>query len=210
MGAGSGRAGAGRAWTGWMNDRVGAGRVLVVDDDRITRALLTRGVEQAGHVVQTAENGRDALDLLRDGPYDVVLLDIVDARAGRRRGVGADQGRSPASTRSRDHDLRGRRDRQRGPMHRDGGGGLSAEALRSRHLASADQRGPGAEAPTRDRARARAERLLPIRARARRGGCARADRRGPAARGQSRRRHGDVHRHQGLHGFQRGGRAPHR
>ena len=60
-----------------MNDRVGAGRVLVVDDDRITRALLTRGVEQAGHVVQTAENGRDALDLLRDGPYDVVLLDIV-------------------------------------------------------------------------------------------------------------------------------------
>jgi len=60
-----------------MNDRVGAGRVLVVDDDRITRALLTRGVEQAGHVVQTADNGRDALDLLRDGPYDVVLLDIV-------------------------------------------------------------------------------------------------------------------------------------
>ena len=54
-----------------------AGRVLVVDDDPITRAILTRGVEQAGHLVQTAENGRDALDLLRDGPCDVVLLDIV-------------------------------------------------------------------------------------------------------------------------------------
>jgi adenylate cyclase len=54
-----------------------AGRVLIVDDDRINRTLLTRGVEQAGHEVRTAENGRDALELLRDGPYDLVLLDIV-------------------------------------------------------------------------------------------------------------------------------------
>jgi adenylate cyclase len=54
-----------------------AGRVLIVDDDRINRMLLTRGVEQAGHLVRTAENGRDALALLREEPYDVVLLDIV-------------------------------------------------------------------------------------------------------------------------------------
>jgi adenylate cyclase len=53
------------------------GRVLIVDDDRINRMLLTRGVEQAGHEADTAENGRDALDLLRDGQYDLVLLDIV-------------------------------------------------------------------------------------------------------------------------------------
>jgi adenylate cyclase len=54
-----------------------AGRVLIVDDDRINRALLTRGVEQNGHLAATAENGRDALDLLRAEPFDVVLLDIV-------------------------------------------------------------------------------------------------------------------------------------
>jgi adenylate cyclase len=54
-----------------------AGRILIVDDDRINRMLLTRGVEQAGHVVDTAENGRDALDRLREAPFDVVLLDIV-------------------------------------------------------------------------------------------------------------------------------------
>ena len=53
------------------------GRVLIVDDDRINRALLTRGVEQAGHEARTAENGRDALDLLCDEPFDLVLLDIV-------------------------------------------------------------------------------------------------------------------------------------
>jgi class 3 adenylate cyclase len=54
-----------------------AGRVLVVDDDRVNRMLLTRGVEDAGHFVHTAENGRDALDLLREAPYDLVLLDVV-------------------------------------------------------------------------------------------------------------------------------------
>ena len=54
-----------------------AGRVLIVDDDRINRTLLTRGVEQEGHEARTAENGRDALELLRDGPFDLVLLDIV-------------------------------------------------------------------------------------------------------------------------------------
>jgi adenylate cyclase len=54
-----------------------AGRVLIVDDDRINRALLTRGVEQAGHLGSTAENGRDALALLREEPHDLVLLDIV-------------------------------------------------------------------------------------------------------------------------------------
>jgi adenylate cyclase len=60
-----------------MNGEAPTGRVLVVDDDRMNRALLTRGLEQAGHVVRTAENGREALDLLRDDPPDVVLLDIV-------------------------------------------------------------------------------------------------------------------------------------
>src|SRR5262245_30031771 len=60
-----------------MTGEEAAGRILIVDDDRINRALLTRGVEQAGHHVTTAENGRDALALLRDHPFDVVLLDIV-------------------------------------------------------------------------------------------------------------------------------------
>src|SRR5262245_5606936 len=60
-----------------MSVQEAAGRILIVDDDRINRALLTRGVEQAGHHVTTAENGRDALALLRDHTFDVVLLDIV-------------------------------------------------------------------------------------------------------------------------------------
>jgi adenylate cyclase len=54
-----------------------AGRVLVVDDDRVNRMLLTRSLEREGHRVRCAEDGLGALEVLRRDPYDVVLLDIV-------------------------------------------------------------------------------------------------------------------------------------
>jgi adenylate cyclase len=53
------------------------GRVLVVDDDRVNRMLLTRSLEREGHQVRCAENGAEALEQLHDDPCDVVLLDIV-------------------------------------------------------------------------------------------------------------------------------------
>jgi adenylate cyclase len=53
------------------------GRVLVVDDDRVNRLLLTRGLERDGHRVTAADNGETALQLLQEDPPDVVLLDIV-------------------------------------------------------------------------------------------------------------------------------------
>ena len=53
------------------------GRVLVVDDDRVNRMLLTRSLEREGHHVRCAENGVEALQLLHDEPCDVVLLDII-------------------------------------------------------------------------------------------------------------------------------------
>jgi adenylate cyclase len=53
------------------------GRILVVDDDRVNRMLLTRSLEGDGHRVLCAENGAEALERLREEPCDVVLLDIV-------------------------------------------------------------------------------------------------------------------------------------
>ena len=54
------------------------GAVLVVDDDRLNRIVLTRSLEAEGHMVATAENGRVALGLLdADALPDVILLDIL-------------------------------------------------------------------------------------------------------------------------------------
>src|SRR5512132_1297038 len=52
------------------------GRLLVVDDNKVNRILLARGLESYGHKIQTAENGKQALEKLRANPFDLVLLDI--------------------------------------------------------------------------------------------------------------------------------------
>ena len=54
-----------------------AGRVLVVDDERLNRMLLRRALEAEGWTVAEAPDGRAALDALRSAATDVVLLDIV-------------------------------------------------------------------------------------------------------------------------------------
>jgi class 3 adenylate cyclase len=48
----------------------------VVDDNRVNRILLARGLEGDGHLVETAENGKQALERLRTTSFDLVLLDI--------------------------------------------------------------------------------------------------------------------------------------
>jgi DNA-binding response OmpR family regulator len=53
------------------------GRILVVDDNRLNRINLARSLGQQGHTVSMAEQGRQALDLLREQPFDLVLLDIL-------------------------------------------------------------------------------------------------------------------------------------
>ncbi len=53
-----------------------AGRLLVVDDNKVNRLLLTRSLELQGHKVASAENGRIALEMLRTGGFDLMLLDI--------------------------------------------------------------------------------------------------------------------------------------
>jgi class 3 adenylate cyclase len=48
----------------------------VVDDNKVNRLLLGRGLEQQGHTVAFAENGVQALAMLRSESFDLVLLDI--------------------------------------------------------------------------------------------------------------------------------------
>jgi adenylate cyclase len=52
------------------------GHLLVVDDNKMNRLLLGRNLEQQGHKVEFAENGRRALEMLRVQSFDLLLLDI--------------------------------------------------------------------------------------------------------------------------------------
>ena len=56
------------------------GHLLVVDDDRLNRMVLSRALREQGYTTETAENGWQALELLcqqhRRG-FDVVLLDVL-------------------------------------------------------------------------------------------------------------------------------------
>ena len=52
-------------------------RILLAEDDGSLRGFLTRALERAGHEVTACENGADAVDALEDGPWDLLLTDIV-------------------------------------------------------------------------------------------------------------------------------------
>ena len=51
-------------------------RLLVADDNKVNRLLLARSLTLQGHQVQSAENGRVALDMLRAAGFDLLLLDM--------------------------------------------------------------------------------------------------------------------------------------
>lgn len=53
------------------------GRMLVVDDNRMNRLVLGRSLEQEGHSVAFAENGKQALEMMHANPFDLVLLDVL-------------------------------------------------------------------------------------------------------------------------------------
>jgi PAS domain S-box-containing protein len=50
-------------------------RVLLAEDEPGLRRLAARALREAGHVVEAASNGREALDLFRAHPFDLVLTD---------------------------------------------------------------------------------------------------------------------------------------
>src|ERR1700694_2673453 len=56
--------------------RSGPARLLVVDDNKVNRLLLTRSLELQGHSIASAENGRVALEMLQRESFDLLLLDM--------------------------------------------------------------------------------------------------------------------------------------
>jgi DNA-binding response OmpR family regulator len=53
------------------------GHILVVDDHKPNRIKISFAVKKLGHTADVAEDGRQALAMLREQPFDLVLLDII-------------------------------------------------------------------------------------------------------------------------------------
>ena len=51
--------------------------MLVVDDDQIIRSVLAEALDDEGYEVQTAINGRDALERLDGWIPDLIVLDLM-------------------------------------------------------------------------------------------------------------------------------------
>ena len=51
-------------------------KILIVDDELIMRESLAGWLERDGHAVQTAPSGEDALEMLKETRFDIMLVDI--------------------------------------------------------------------------------------------------------------------------------------
>jgi CheY-like chemotaxis protein len=51
-------------------------KILVAEDNKVNQRLALRLLEKLGHSVELANNGREAVDMLDHGVFDVVLMDV--------------------------------------------------------------------------------------------------------------------------------------
>jgi two-component system phosphate regulon response regulator PhoB len=62
---------------GLADQAVSPGRVLVVEDEESIREMIGVGLERAGYAVSGAGSGEEALDVIRRGHPDLVVLDLM-------------------------------------------------------------------------------------------------------------------------------------
>lgn len=51
-------------------------KILLAEDEQVNSIMASRLLKNAGHTVTVAGNGQQALDLLSNNPYDLVLMDV--------------------------------------------------------------------------------------------------------------------------------------
>ncbi|NLK27335.1 MAG: PAS domain S-box protein [Clostridiales bacterium] len=51
-------------------------RILLAEDDVINQKVIQKMLKKKGHIVETANNGMEAVEIFRKGNFDVILMDI--------------------------------------------------------------------------------------------------------------------------------------
>lgn len=58
-------------------DLTGSEKILVIDDDKSQRFIVTRLLQGFGYTVISAESGRKGVECVRESPSDIVLIDMT-------------------------------------------------------------------------------------------------------------------------------------
>ena len=51
-------------------------RILVIDDDSVIRLFIRASLEYSGYFVLEAENGNSGIDIFKQNPADLVIVDL--------------------------------------------------------------------------------------------------------------------------------------
>ena len=65
-----------------MNESNQPWNILVVDDDRFSRAVLRNALEKDGYVCREAKDGVEAVEMYQEQPPDLILMDVEMPRMG--------------------------------------------------------------------------------------------------------------------------------
>ena len=65
------------------------GRILVVEDNRVNRKLISKLLEKEGYTCDTANDGQEGLDAVAQSSYDLILMDcqmpVLDGLSATRK-----------------------------------------------------------------------------------------------------------------------------
>ena len=54
-----------------------AKRILIVDDDEMVRMALNELLKPEGYEIDSAANGKEALEMIKENSYDLLMFDII-------------------------------------------------------------------------------------------------------------------------------------
>lgn len=60
-----------------MNTSTNVGKILVADDEKTTREILTRALSASGFTIQSVSSGEEALKAIQDEQFDLLITDLL-------------------------------------------------------------------------------------------------------------------------------------